>query len=158
MDLSKCQESLSNHGLDYKYSPFPLLAVRGKTCTSQTVRDALADCPRLNSNGKNTKSTAGGTDRWAGRTVRQGHTVRPPGPRRLSAGRPQTVRPVHQAAPCSVKNNEPSAWGPRTVCPEAHFLENFCQKSQILNKYHKLADRPPQGPGLSAQYLKTVFS
>jgi hypothetical protein len=158
MDLSKCQESLSNPGLGvYIYSPFPLLAVRGKTRTSRTVRDALADCPRLNSNGKNAKSTASGTDLWAGRTVRQGHADRPPGPRGLSAGRPRTVRLVHRAAPCSVKNNGPSAWGTRTVHPEAHFLENFCQKCQISNKYHKLADLPPQGPGLSAQYLKTVF-
>jgi hypothetical protein len=33
---------------------------------------------------------------------------------------------------------------------EEHFLENFCQKSQILNKYQKHADRPAQEPGLSA--------
>jgi hypothetical protein len=144
-------------GLEYIYSPFPLLAVRGKTRTSRTVRDAFTDCPRLNSNGKNAKSTTGGTDRWAEQTVRQGHVDRPPGPRGPSAGRPWTVRPVHRAAPCSVKNNRPSAWGPRAVRPEAHFLENFCQKCQIFNKYQKLADRPPQGPGLSAQYLKTVF-
>jgi hypothetical protein len=143
--------------LEYKYSPFPLLAVRDKTRTSRTVRDALADCPRLNSNGKNTKSTAGGTDRWAGRTVRQGHADRPPGPRGLSAGSPRTVRPVHRAAPCFVKNNGPSTRGPRTVHLEAYFHKNFCPKIQVLNKNHKLADRLPQGPGLSAQYLKTVF-
>jgi hypothetical protein len=34
-------------GLEYLYSPFPLLAVMGKTRTSQTVCDALADCPCL---------------------------------------------------------------------------------------------------------------
>jgi hypothetical protein len=130
----------------------------GKTRTSRTVRDAFADCPRLNSNGKNLKSTAGETDHWAGQTVRQDPTDRPLGPRELSAGRPRTVRPVHRAAPCSVKNNGPSAWGPRTVRLEAHFLENFCQKSQILNKYQKPADRLPQGPGLSAQHLKTDIS
>jgi hypothetical protein len=146
--FQSAKRSSPTPGLEYKYSPFPLLAVRGKTRTSRTVRDALADCPRLNSNGKNTKSTAGGTDRWAGQTVRQGHADRPPGPRGLSVGRPQTVRPVPRGAPCSVKNNGPSAWGSRTVCPEAHFPENFCQKCQILNKCHELADRPPQGPGL----------
>jgi hypothetical protein len=113
-------------GLEYIYSPFPLLAVMGKTRTSRTVHDVLVDCPRLNSNGKNAKSTAGRTNRWAGRTVRQGHVDRPPGPRGLSAGRSQTVRSVHRAAPCCVKNNRPSAWGPRIVRPEAHFLENFC--------------------------------
>jgi hypothetical protein len=91
----------------------------------------LADCPRLNSNGKNAKSTTGGTHRWVGRTVRQGHADRPPGPRGLSAERPRTVRLVPRAAPCSVKNNRPSAWGPRTVHPEAHFLKNVCQKSQM---------------------------
>jgi hypothetical protein len=101
---------------------------------------------------------AGRTDHWAGRTVRQDHTDRPPGPRGRSAGRPWTVRPVHRAAPCSVKNNGPSAWGPRTGHLEAHFLENVCQKSQILNKYQKPADRPHQGPGLSAQHLKIDFS
>jgi hypothetical protein len=41
---------------------------------------------------------------------------------------------------------------------EAHFLENFCQKSQVLNKYKKPADRPAQGSGLSARHLKTNFS
>jgi hypothetical protein len=143
--------------LEYIYSPFPLLAVMGKTRTSRTVHDALVNCPRLNSNGKNAKSTAGRTDRWAGRTVRQGPADRLPGPRGLSAGRPRIVCPVHQAVPCSVKNNGLSAWGPQTVRLEAHFLENFCQKSQILNKYQKPADRP-QGPGLSAQHLKTDFS
>jgi hypothetical protein len=70
---------------------------------------------------------AGKTDHWAERTVRQDPMDRPPGPRGLSAGRPQTVRQVHRAAPCLVKNNEPSAWGPRTVRLEAHFLENFCK-------------------------------
>jgi hypothetical protein len=82
-------------------------------------------------------------------------TVGPGGP---SARTPWIVRPVHRAAPCSVKNNGPSAWGLRTVRLEAHFLEKFCQKSQILNKYQKPADRPPQGPGLSAQQLKTDIS
>jgi hypothetical protein len=150
MDLSKCQESLSNPELGVYILPLPVTSRYGQNAY-------LADCPRLNSNSKHARSTVGGIDRWAGRTVRQGHADRPPGPRGLSAGRPRTVRPVHRAAPCSVKNNGPSTWGPRTVRPEAHFLENFCQKSQILNKYHKLADRPPQGPGLSAQHLKTVF-
>jgi hypothetical protein len=116
-------------GLKYIYSPFPLLAVRGKTRTSRTIRDVHADCPHLNSNGKNAKSTAGGTDHWAERTVRRDLANRLPGPRGLSAGSPRTLRPVHRAAPCSVKNNGPSAWGPRTVCLEAHFLENFCQKT-----------------------------
>jgi hypothetical protein len=74
------------------YSPFPLLAVMGKTRTSRTVRDALADCPRLNSNSKNAKSTAGRTDRWAGRTVRQDPADRPPGPRGSSAWDLRTVR------------------------------------------------------------------
>jgi hypothetical protein len=130
----------------------------GKTRTSRTIRDALADYSRLTSNSKNAKSTAGKTDRWAGRTVRQDLADRPPGPRGLSAGRPQTIRPVHRAAPYSVKNNGPSAWGSRTVRLEAHFLKNFCQKSQILNNYQKPAEHPPQGPGLSAQHLKTDFS
>jgi hypothetical protein len=122
IDLSKCQEGLSNPGHGVYILPLPLLAVMSKTRTSRTVRDALADCPRLNSNGKNAKSTAGGTGRCAGRTV----------------------RPVHRAAPCSVKNNGPSAWGPRTVRPEAYFLKNFCQKSQTLNK--KTKTRGPSTP------------
>jgi hypothetical protein len=101
---------------------------------------------------------AGETDRWARRTVRQDPADRLPGPRGLSAGRPRTVLPVHRDAPCSVTNNGPSIWGPQTVRLEAHFLENFGQKSQILNKYQKPADCPPQRPGLSAQHLKTDFS
>jgi hypothetical protein len=154
IDLSKCQERLSNPGLRVHIPPFPLLVVVGKTRTSRTVRDALADCPCLNSNGKNAKSTAGGlTVGPGGPSARTTRTVRL-GP----ADCPRAGRPVHRAAPCFVKNNGPSAWGPRTVRLEAHFLENFCQKSQILNKYKKPTDRPPQGPGLSAQHLKTDFS
>jgi hypothetical protein len=145
-------------GLEYIYSPFPLLAIMGKTRTSQTVRDALADCRRLNSNGKNTKSTAGETDHWVGRTVRQDPTDGPPGPQGLSAGRPRTVCLVHRAAPSSVKNNGPSAWGPRTVAWKRIFSKTFAKKTQILNKYQKPADHPPQGPGLSAQHLKTDIS
>jgi hypothetical protein len=148
--FQSAKRASSTPGLEYMYSPFPSLAVMGKTRNSRTVRNALADRPRLNSNGKNAKSTAGETDRWAGRTVLQDPADRPPGPRGLSAGRPRTVRPVHRVAPCSVKNNRPSAWGPQTVRLEAHFRENFCQKSQILNKYQKFVDCPPQGPGLSA--------
>jgi hypothetical protein len=89
-------------GMEYLYSPFPLLAVIGKTRTSRTVRDALADCPRLNTNGKNAKSTPVRSGRWAGQTVRQDPADRPPGPRGLSAGRPRTIRPVHRAAHRSV--------------------------------------------------------
>jgi hypothetical protein len=77
MDLSKCQERHSNPGLGVYILPFPLLAVMGKTRTSQIIRDALADCPRLNSNGK-TRS------QWLARL-----TVGPGG---LSARTPQTVR------------------------------------------------------------------
>jgi hypothetical protein len=40
-----------------------------KTRTLRTVRDALTDCPRLNSNDKNAKSTAVRDARWAGRIV-----------------------------------------------------------------------------------------
>jgi hypothetical protein len=38
------------------------------------------------------------------------------------------------------------------------FVENFCQKPQILIKYQTPADRPPREPGLSAQHLKIGFS
>jgi hypothetical protein len=141
----------------------------GKTRTSRTVHDAFADCPRLNSNGKNAKSTAGRTGRWAGRTVRKGPADRPPGPHGPSAwaradypraGRGQSARSteLHPVLFGSEENNGLSARGPRTVRLEAHFLKNFCQKSQILNKYKKPVDRLPQGPGLSAQHLKTDFS
>jgi hypothetical protein len=156
--FQSAKRASSTPGLEYMYSPFPSLAVMGKTRNSRTVRDALADCPRLNSNGKNVKSTARETNRWAGRTIRQDLADRPLGPHGLSAGRSRTVRPVHRVAPCFVKNNGPSAWCPQTVRLEAHFLENFCQKFQILNKYQKLADYLPQGPGLSAEHLKTDFS
>jgi hypothetical protein len=129
-------------GLEYIYSPFPLLAVMGKTRTSRTVRDALADCPRLNSNSKNAKSTAGRTGCWAGRTVHLDPADLPRAGRRpvlkRITDRPQEARGL-------------SIW-------KRIFLENFCQKPQILNKYQKPADRPPREPGLSAQHLKTDFS
>jgi hypothetical protein len=88
-------------GVEYIYS-FPLLAVVGKTLISRTVRDDLADCPRLNSNGKNAKSTAVRSGRSARRTIRRDPADCPRGPRGLSARRPRTVRQVHRAARCSV--------------------------------------------------------
>jgi hypothetical protein len=109
---------------------------------SRTVRDALADCPRLNSNSKNAKSTAGRTGCWAGRTVHLDPADLPRAGRRpvlkRITDRPQEARGL-------------SIW-------KRIFLENFCQKPQILNKYQKPADRPPREPGLSAQHLKTDFS
>jgi hypothetical protein len=157
--------------LEYKYSPFPLLAVRHKTHASRTVRDTLADCPRLNSNGKNARSMAGAAAGWAGRTVRQSHADRPPGLRGLSAGGPWTVRPVHRASPRFVANNGPSAaprgpsaWSRRTVRlvpadrpPGSTFSRHLLQKTQVLNKNQQPTDRPPEGPGLSARYQKLVF-
>jgi hypothetical protein len=88
MNLSKCQEKLSQLGHGVFILPLPV--------TSHYVKNAyLADCSRLNSNGKNAKSTAIRGARWAGQTVRQDLADCPPGPRRLSAGRSRTVRPVH---------------------------------------------------------------
>jgi hypothetical protein len=158
--------------LEYKYSPFPILAVRHKTRASRTVRDALADGPRLNSNGKIVRSTAEAAVRWAGRTVRQGYADCPPGPRGLSAGWPRTVCPGPRAAPRSVANNGPSAaprgpsaWSRRTVRlvpadrpPGSAFSRNLLPKTQLLNKNQRPADRPPEGPGLSARNQKTCFS
>jgi hypothetical protein len=90
------------------------------------------------------------------RTFRLGPVDFPPGPRGLSAGRrgPSTrsTRAAHVLS--SFKENN----DPRTVRLEANFLENLCQKTQILYKSQKPADRPPQVPGLSAQHLKTDFS
>jgi hypothetical protein len=83
-----------NPGLEYLYSPFQLLAVMSKTRTSRTVRDALTDCPRLNSNGKNAKLTAVRGARWAEQTIRQDPADYPPGPHGPPVGRPWTVRPV----------------------------------------------------------------
>jgi hypothetical protein len=97
---------------------------------------------------------------------------RPPGPRGLSAGGPRTVRPVHRAAPRSVTNNRPSttprgpsAWSERTVRlvpadrpPGSTFSQKLLPKTQVLNKNQQPTDCPPQGPRLSARYLKTCFS
>jgi hypothetical protein len=93
--FQSAKRGFPNPGMEYLYSPFLLLAVMWKTPTSRTVCDAIADCPRLNSNGKNAKSTTIRGARWAERTVRQDPADCPPGLRGLSAGRPQTVLPVH---------------------------------------------------------------
>jgi hypothetical protein len=110
--FQSAKRTSSTPGMEYLYSPFPLLAVMGKTRTSQTVRDALADCPRLNSNGKNAKSTDGRSGRWAGRTVRQDPVDCPCGPRGLSAGRPRTSArstELHVVLLGFEENNGPSA-------------------------------------------------
>jgi hypothetical protein len=52
---------------------------------------------------------------------------------------------------CPPRTRELSAW-------KRIFLENLCQKPQLLNKYQKPADRSPREPGLSTQHLKTDFS
>jgi hypothetical protein len=75
-----------NPGMEYLYSPLPLLAVMSKMCTLRTIHDALTDCPRLNSNGKNVKSTTVRVARRVGQTVRQDLADCPPGPRGPSAG------------------------------------------------------------------------
>jgi hypothetical protein len=76
MNLSKCQEKLSQPGHGVFILPLPV--------TSRYVKNVyLADCPRLNSNGKNTKSTTVKGARWARRTVRLGPAERLPGPPEL---------------------------------------------------------------------------
>jgi hypothetical protein len=96
-----------------------------KTRTSRTVHDALTDCPRLNSNGKNAKSTTVRGARWVGRTVlqdpadcpRAGHD-RPPGPPEL-----------HTVLSSFEVNNGLSTIDPRIVRPEAIFLEKTLPKT-----------------------------
>jgi hypothetical protein len=126
-----------NSGMEYLYSPFPLLAVMSKTCTSRTVHGALVDCPRLNSNGKNAKSTTVRGACWA--TVRQKPADRPRVGRGPSAGPPE----LHTVLSSFEVNFGPSALDPWTVCPEAILLENLCQKPQILNKTQRPMDCPP---------------
>jgi hypothetical protein len=70
--------------MEYIYSPFPLLAVMGKTRTSRTIRYALADCPHLNSKGK--KHEVNGCQEWP-----LGQADCPPGSRGLSVWAPRTV-------------------------------------------------------------------
>jgi hypothetical protein len=52
MDLSKCQERLSNPRLGVYILPLPVTSRYGQNAYLAAVRDALAYCPRLNSNGK----------------------------------------------------------------------------------------------------------
>jgi hypothetical protein len=95
----------------------------------------------------------GGLSARTPRNVRVGPTDCP----RVDRGPSARSTKLHPVLLGFEENNGPSAWGPWIVYLEAHFLENFCQKSQILNKYQKPADCPPQEPGLSAQHLKTDF-
>jgi hypothetical protein len=113
------------------------------------------------SRGKNAKSTA----------VRRplGRVDCPPGPRGLSTWAPRTVRGQAADRPPSPPSCTLFCLVSRRItdCPHRAralsawkhiFLENFCQKPQILNKYQKPADRPPREPELSAQHLKADFS
>jgi hypothetical protein len=107
-----------NPGMEYLYSPFPLLAVMSKTCTSRTVRDALTDCLRLNSNNKTQSQLLlelpvgpGGLFDRTPWTVRQGLTDRPRVGRRLSA---RSTRPAHRSV-CFEDNFGLPAEDPRTV-------------------------------------------
>jgi hypothetical protein len=159
MNVSKCHERASQPGLGY--SPFPLLVVMSKMHTSRTVRDAITDCPRLNSNGKNTKSTTVGGARWVGQTAaRTPQTVRlgPADCPQACRDRPPGPPELHTVLSSFEVNNGLSAIDPRIVRPKAIFLEKHCQKPYRLNKSQRPADRPPQGPGLSAPQQKTDFS
>jgi hypothetical protein len=140
MNLSKCQERLSQTGLGVFIHSFPLLAVMSKTRTSRTVRDALTDFPRLSSNRKNAKSTAVRGARWARRTVRQDPADHPRVGRGLTPGPPE----LHTVLSGFEVKFGRSTLDPWTVRPEAIFLEKLCQKTQILNRTQRPADRPPQ--------------
>jgi hypothetical protein len=80
-----------------------------------------------------------GLSAWVLRTIRMQAADRPPGPPEL-----------HTVLSSFEVNNGLSAIDPRTVRLEAIFLEKLCQKPHILNKPQRLADRPAQGPKLSA--------
>jgi hypothetical protein len=117
-----------------------------KARTSRTVRDGLTDCPCLNSNSKNAKSTVVRVARWAGRTVRRDPADRPPGPPEL-----RTIlyvsRLILDCPPCTLGQS----------ARKRFFLKNLAKKPQTLNKLQRPTDRPPQGPGLSAHGRKLIF-
>jgi hypothetical protein len=69
----------------------------------------------------------------------------------------RSTRATHHTV-CFEVNFGLSSMDPRTVRPKQIFLEKLCQKSQILNKPQRPADRPPQGPGLFTPQQKTDFS
>jgi hypothetical protein len=132
MSLSKCQETTRNPGMDYLYSPFPLLAVMSKTRTLQTVRDGLTDCPRLNSNAKNAKTIVVRVTRCSRRTVRQDPADRPPGPPEL-----------HMILYVSKLISDRPPWTCGPSARKRYFLKKLCQTPQILNKLQRPTDRPP---------------
>jgi hypothetical protein len=107
----------------------------GKTRTSRIVHNALTDCLRLNSNGKNMKSTAGRTGRWAG-----GPSARTPQNIRLGpvdyprAGRGPSAwsTELHLVLLGFEVNNGPSARGPRTVRLEAYFSRKLLPKTSDI--------------------------
>jgi hypothetical protein len=96
--------------------------------TSRTIRDGLTDCPRLNSNGKNAKSTVVRVARWARQTVRQGLADHP----RVGRG-PSTrsTRAAHHSV-CFEINSGQSAVDLRTVRLEEIFLEKTLPKTSDM--------------------------
>jgi hypothetical protein len=151
MDLSKCQERLSNPGHGVYILPLPVTSRYGKTRTSRTVHDALADCPRLNSNGKNAKSTAVRSGCWAGRTVRLGPADCPRAGRGPSAWSTELHCVLLRITDRPPRVRGLSAW-------KRIFSKTFAKKLRYLNENQTPADRPPRELGLSAQHLKTDFS
>jgi hypothetical protein len=142
MNLSKCQERLSQPGHGVFILPLPV--------TSRYIKNAyLTDCPLLNSKVNCCQRCLLGR-----RTIRQGPADRPREGRGLSA---LSTR-AHPVLSSFEVNNGPSGIDPRTVRPEANFLEKLCHKPHVLNKSQKPAECPPQGPGLSVQHLKLDFS
>jgi hypothetical protein len=93
------------------------------------------DCRCLNSNGKNAKSTAGETDRWAGRTVRQGDADRPPETRGLSAQSTE-LHPIL----LRITDRPPVVRG--QSARKRIFTKTFTKNDRYYINV-KLADRPP---------------
>jgi hypothetical protein len=88
--LSKVSEREERESSTNEYEPFKV--PRESFPTSRAVRDDLTDCPCLNSNGTNAKSTVVRVACWVGRTVHQDPADCPPGRSGLSARAPRTVR------------------------------------------------------------------
>jgi hypothetical protein len=132
-----------------------------KTRTSWTVHNGLTNSPRLNSNNKNAKPTVAelpvGPSGLSTRTLRTVCQGLADGPWVGCGPSARSTRVAHHTVCLEVNFGLPTM-DPRTVRPKEIFLEKLCQKPQILNKPQRPADRPPQGPGLSAPQQKTDFS
>jgi hypothetical protein len=131
--IQSAKRASPTSAMEYICPSFPLLAVMGKTVPrgpAMPSRTVLIWIPTVKTRSQRLSEVVVGLGGLSARTPRTVRVGPADGPRE-DRGPSTRSTELHAVLFGFEENNGPPAWGPRTVCLEAHFLENFCQKTQI---------------------------